>query len=426
MTNSLFREKAMKRSVELDAYDTPLELVRPGIVFATTALLVTVMAALAWSLVTDVPVKVRGNGILLSSGGVVDVVSDTQGRLVDLISQPGDRVSAGQPVARVDQADLEAQLGVTQGRLADLVKHKAEVETHNDRDAAARARFSAARRAALQQNLDLAEKRESVLSERERLLRQLMASNTITKERYLQAQAELFTVLDQIAQARGEITNLKLQDTVGEIERERALLDVERQITEARREVETIRSKLGRNAAITSPFSGVVVEAKANVGQVVTMGAPLLTLVRDATLPDGRSDLVAVVYVPPVDGKKISPGMEAEVIPAVVKEEEYGFIRGRVTSVSEVPASTGGMMTTLQNDQLVKAFSGEGGAPYEVRVALDVRPEGRGPVWSSGDGPTFAIRAGTMIEARVNTKKIRVLGLLIPAVQSLLDGDAAP
>jgi len=91
-----------------------------------------------------------------------------------------------------------------------------------------------------------------------------------------------------------------------------------------------------------------------------------------------------------------------------------------------VPASTGGMMTTLQNDQLVKAFSGEGGAPYEVRLALDGSDASKsGLSWSSGDGPAFDIRPGTMAEARINTKHIRVLGLLIPAIQTLFEDSGA-
>ena len=165
-------------------------------------------------------------------------------------------------------------------------------------------------------------------------------------------------------------------------------------------------------------------------------GSPLFTILRDSGPRDsglrdwgpdatGRAarapSLVAVLYVPPRDGKKLRPGMAVEVTPATVQREEHGFVLGRVRRIAEFPSSTAGMTRTLQNDQLVRTLAGDG-APYEVEVALEAdAAAASGLRWSSGRGPAFAVNSGTMCEARVTVRQVRLLGLAIPAFQGAVD-----
>lgn len=81
----------------------------------------------------------------------------------------------------------------------------------------------------------------------------------------------------------------------------------------------------------------------------------------------------SIVFVPAGEGKKIVPGNRVEVVPATVKREEHGFIRGRVVSISELPATKLAMEAALEHPELVEVFLKRyaPGVLLQVHVHLD-------------------------------------------------------
>ena len=68
------------------------------------------------------------------------------------------------------------------------------------------------------------------------------------------------------------------------------------------------------------------------------------------------STLQAIIYVPAGEGKHITPDDVVRISPSTVKAEEYGFMLGKVSSISDYPVTSPGMMETLKNDSLVQEF----------------------------------------------------------------------
>jgi HlyD family secretion protein len=154
-----------------------------------------------------------------------------------------------------------------------------------------------------------------------------------------------------------------------------------------------------------------VLEVMTEQGDMVASGEPILSL--DLT---GRSvkNLVAVLYIPSIEGKRVRVGMPVQIAPSTVKQEEYGMMLGRVTYVSDFPATTKGMGRVLKNDQLVNVLSGSG-APYEVHADLMVAPETVSRYkWSSSNGPPLVIRSGTLATASIEVRAERPIGMVIP------------
>jgi len=175
---------------------------------------------------------------------------------------------------------------------------------------------------------------------------------------------------------------------------------------------------------VLAPFSGIVVEAKVNPGQVVSRGMPLLTVERDPE--GGRGAPVAILYVSAEDGKRLQPGLAVEVSPSSTRREEHGFVHGRITRVAQAPASSAGLLRTLQNDQLVRNFTATLGALFEVEVALEADPATRsGLRWSTRSGPPFGIESGTLVGAEVTVRSVRLIGLAFPALRRGLTREAA-
>ncbi|ONG53803.1 NHLP bacteriocin system secretion protein [Pseudoroseomonas deserti] len=423
----LFRAAAIAEASAPDRHDEALRVMRPWTVGVVGALLCLAVGGIAWSAFVDVPIKVSGRGILLPSGGVVDIVADTDGRIDRLLARPGQRVEAGQPVAVVDQSEVRLQLALAEGQAADALRHRRELAAFHGRETAAAEAFRIARDAALAGNLRMLDERIGMMSEREGVLERLAQQNLVNRDRALYARVEVFQLREQIATARNERQQLSLDQALKRTQQERETLEAERRVDETGRQAEALRARLDRLGEVLAPYSGTVVEQKANAGHVVTRGTALLTIERD---PEGGRDApVAVIYVTAQDGKRLAPGLPVEVSPSSTRREEDGFVHGRVVRVSHTPASSAGLLRTLQNDQLVRSFTTELGAPFEVEVALDPdRATRSGLRWSTGRGPDFAIESGTLAEAEVTVRSVRLLGLGFPALRSLLTrpAEAAP
>jgi len=146
-------------------------------------------------------------------------------------------------------------------------------------------------------------------------------------------------------------------------------------------------------------------------GEVVEPGRALATI---ASGEEGNAPLTAFVYVNPADGKRIRPGMSVELNPAAFRPEEYGYMLGRVESVSELPATLEGMQRVLKNEQLARELI-QSGVPFEVRVTLLAdKSTPSGYRWSSSQGPDAEINAGMLLSAAVIVDRVRLINLAIP------------
>ena len=162
----IFREAAIAEASAPDRYDEPLRVMRPWSWAAGGAILALALVLLVWSALVDVPVKVTGRGILLPPGGVVDIVADTDGRIDSVRVRPGDRVTAEQIVAVVDQSEVRLQLSLAEGQAEDARRHFASLTAFHVREGTAADAFRVARDIALGQNLVLLQERLSMMQQR--------------------------------------------------------------------------------------------------------------------------------------------------------------------------------------------------------------------------------------------------------------------
>jgi HlyD family secretion protein len=157
-----------------------------------------------------------------------------------------------------------------------------------------------------------------------------------------------------------------------------------------------------------------VIEMKVVPGSTVTAGAPLFSIQPDV------SELEVLAYVPSVKVKDIQNNMEAQISPSTVRREEYGFLRGRVQSVADYPATPAALMRSFQNESLVQALTGSGPIT-ELRVELEPDPQTQSKYrWSSPAGPPVTLTSGTICSVRIITRSQRPISLVIPYIKEKL------
>lgn len=412
---SLFRKSALDRLSSPERLDTVFVAASPGYWIAFLAVALLVGAAVAWSVVGRLPTRVAGDGILLSARGeVFSAPARGAGSLLEFKVQPGQRVTAGQALAVIDQTltrrrrDGEAAtLSLMEARHTGLVAEEREQRLR-------RAEILDAQKAALADQLHRAQERKQAVRIQAADQRALMERGFTTRARVLDIERELNDLAERIDGLEQKSLSLVSDELSRQADWRLKLLDHENDIKRQQDKLKTMELELRANSAVEAPVDGVVTELAASLGDLVAAGAPVIRIVQEADALD------ALVFLPPLKAKQVRPGMVVQVEPGVAKKEEYGAVLGRVRTVSDLPASREALAAMLHNDELVRLFMKDG-PPVIVRADLEASPDGvSGLRWLGGHGPDFRIEPGTLARLTVSVREQSPASLVLPFLRSLI------
>lgn len=102
----MFRQSSLARLSSPEQLDSLLAVTSPRSWAALTALSLLVLTALLWGFFGTITTKVDGEGILLKSGGIRNIVHYHEGRITDIRIQPGVYVKEGDVIARIEEPNL--------------------------------------------------------------------------------------------------------------------------------------------------------------------------------------------------------------------------------------------------------------------------------------------------------------------------------
>jgi HlyD family secretion protein len=311
-------------------------------------------------------------------------------------------------------AELSARLQEAKARLAALRAEYERTLAFSGNDARLQGQSVAEQRRNLQQSIAADEQALQWLAERVASQEQLVQQGLLTRSVLLQTRQQHEQTREKIRSANSQLAQLQVQTLASTNDRSRQVSTSRREIELAELEMEKLERDLRRASQVVSPYTGRILEVMTEQGKMVGRGEPVLNL--DLT-GSSVKNLVAVLYIPSVHGKKIKPGMDIQIAPSTVRQEEFGMMLGKVTFVSNFPATSRGMSMALKNDQLVQSLSG-GGAPYEVHADLIVDPTTLSRYrWSSSGGPPVEIQSGTLASGLVNIDRQRPIAAVLPLVR---------
>ncbi len=274
-----------------------------------------------------------GDGVLLASGTVEATEAalgfQVPGRIERVGPNEGDRVRAGDELARLDRTELEArhaqavaQLGAARAGLEELEAGARSEELAQAREAARAAdeRYTDARR-----NFDRVQR--------------LLEGGAVSQEAYDKAKLALEVAASQQDQAAQQ---LKLVETGPRRERIAAQRALVAQAAAAVRQAEAGLA----NAVITAPFDGVVTVRDREPGETVGAGAPVLTIMNLA-------DRWVRIYIREDRIGAVQIGQPATITADTYPDKEYG---GSVSFISsEAEFTPRNVQTTEERVKLVYA-----------------------------------------------------------------------
>ena len=416
MARDIFRKAALDRMASPERTDHPLRLVGPSGWLIMACFFIAIAGGLVWAFQTQAPVKIRAQGILIDQAGLVEVASEQGGLLDEVRIKPGDTVAEGDVVATLSRSALRRDLIGAEAELADLQDRYRQLEAANEARTEREQAADTNRLATIDQTRRALTARKTLLQERADKLAPLAERNVVPELRLIEAQIAVSDVEERIAALGEDAQKIRLEAAERASQREFELLEDGLAIEAKTREIARLNAQLSEEQVVRSSHPGQVVEIKVNPGDVLAPGSALATL---APVALGR-DLQALMYVPPAEGKRVEPGMQAEISPTTVEREVYGHILAEVVSVAPLPATPEGMRRVLQNDQLVEQLS-LGGAPIEVRLELRRTPDTpTGFEWSSSSGPVSGVNAGTLLEGKVVIEERPLIDLVVPSASQTL------
>lgn len=205
-----------------------------------------------------------GNGRIEATE--VDIATRYAGRLVDVFVYEGDRVEAGQVLARMDTAELEAQLREAQAELLRAQEDK---------------KYAIAVVAQRESELDFAQKEL-------RRSQQLVKTGHVSKE-----QLDQHFTNEKTAKAALQAAKIKV-------------VEAEAAIQAAIARTEWIKTKID-DSTLSSPMRGRVLYRLAEPGEVLTAGGKVLTVFN-------LTDVYMTIFLPTMQVGKVDVGADARIV----------------------------------------------------------------------------------------------------------------
>lgn len=412
-----------------EVMDGMLALVGRGERIQILGAAVLIALALAGSLWIKVSTTVSGAGVILWSEGIATAMSRHEGEIADLPVHEGDFVEAGQPVAALRQVGIELELALAQARLERLQHRLAQTgkifSDQSAREVAVRSREAQALREREQRSNELLRLLEIRLENELSLRSRGMAS----ENQILATRTEVSRTRNELAQIAVTLARLPREEMDAAAGRERVLMDMRAEVDAAELQVESLATRLGEMSSVFAPVSGRVVEVTARIGHTAAPREPLLRIAESSR--DGPAAVLAYLYLPAGEGKKVRNDMPVLLSPSHAERERYGYVLGTVRAVSPLPASSAGFAALAGQPELLQLVS-HGGPPLQVTVELTADPSTPSRLrWTGSRGPAFELEPGTFFSGEVVVERRPLLLALFPFLQprrfgELVDGLKSP
>jgi HlyD family secretion protein len=414
MNRGIFRAVALDRLSSPDELDRLLRVTDSKAWIAQIAAFGLLILALIWGYTGKLPSTVSGQGVIVRTGGVLNVVAAGSGVVAKLRVNAGDKITAGQIIATVAQPSIAEKHRNALQMLAQAQREKERSHAIREQEAKLATATIVRKRANAEDEIKHLEDQVALANEQVSAQEQLLAAGIVVKQKAIEARQSLIAIKDRIAGVRAQIQEFdgeefgsRAQVKQGDAEKEIAVQDAERNLHEVENQLEIAQN-------VVSPYGGEVLEVKVLPGATVAMGDPIVSVQPDV------QDLQAIVYLPAARAKDVHPGMEVKISPSNVKPEEFGFVRGRVVYISDFPDTPAELMRNFENEVLVKVLTNDGPVT-ELRVEMlkDAKTPS-GYQWSSSKGPNLLLSGGTLCTAEVITRWQKPVTLIFPSLQRAL------
>lgn len=310
----------------------------------------------------DLRVRITANGTMVAIQSV-NLSPKAAGIVKELYVEQGDRVAAGEVIARMDSSTLEAELAQAQANLSQAQANLAKTRAGNTTAAIGQAQASVAQAEAqvreAQARLDLA-------NDRVRRNETLAAEGAISRDQLDEIISEANRARASVEQAQAGVREARRRlEDLQNGSRPEDIAVAEARVREAEGRVQAVSTQL-EDTAVRAPFAGVITQKYATEGAFVTptTSASTNSSATSTSVVALASGLEVLAEVPEVDISQISEEQAVEIVadafpdqvfqgkvrliaPAAVEEQNVTSFQVRVALVTGKEKLRSGMNVDL-------------------------------------------------------------------------------
>lgn len=408
--NPLFRANALNHLNSPEEIHTLFQITKPALWVVVLSILIMIGGSIIWLIAGRLSIDINAKGIILPENSqVISILGLQPGLVTEVYVHPGSLVHKGDLLAEVNNPYANENLNYLK------TTHQENLQLLND--------FKKQYTEKIMQLTKQFEKEEHLLQEK---LKHVQAKSIFLKD-LLNKKEQLFKkhylTIPELEHAKEEYLDavdaaekifLELNNASFKLNQEKEALKekmnfYEKKYLDSQHELEIKLLDKRNGEKIISMADGKIMNSNISKGDYVAVGKTLLTLLTNSS--DKNTD--ALIFVNHAEGKKIFSGMDVYVLPTTMSAYEYGYIRGKIISISEYPASKESVNAYFGNMNLVDEFFASG-VPLVAKVRLMTSDKTvSGFVWTTKKGAPFKIEFGTAVVVKIVTKEVSPLGLLI-------------
>lgn len=405
---------ADQRPLSPELLNQNITLVKAPTWILAVVLLGMMVAALLWGFFGTVLVQISGRGLLVHADNQqVPVLAIERAQLVKAHVAIGDEVKEGQVLFTLDAPSIDIELQVEQQRLEELRKVQQVVDQNagkaiGEQEAISRQQLAALDQQSAQLKAQLDYYSKEVDSRGSLLEQGFTTSSSVETVRERRDTAAL-----ELIQSESRRVQIDSDLLLSRMNWQRQQMDAQLAVDQQGAKIGQIEQQLSRASRIVARRNGFVTEILVSEGQLVPAGSKVATV---STRGPGYQVLA---FFAPHDGKRLEPGMTADVVPTTVKREQYGTMQGTVDSASVRPISLEQATELLGNETLARYLTSDD-PPIMGRIAVSTAPNApEAFIWRNGVGPPFSVTTGTVADVQVTVQRQAPITLVLPYLKSV-------
>lgn len=321
--------------------------------------------------------RVEGRGIVLHAKGVFPVQAPVKGTVARFFVKRGERVEAGQPIARLVDVEQELSWHSAKRNREKLLEELKSLQKEVEREAAAYGeatkRELAAKEFAREQLKSEIDELKKAVDKKRKLLNEGLISLNILES----GQEKLAVKKVELEGVEARITSLFADRAKGY--RTEEVKQKERYLMEATDKLEMQEAKMGA-MQVSSPHAGIVYDLFVGEGAAVKTGDALASV--EHLLEDAGSSAEILGYLSVSKASGLAIGDQVEVELSTARGGDAGYFIGTVADVSDRVMSKKKIAGRIQDEELARYLTdGE-----EVAIEVVIRPASDASVkhWKSG------------------------------------------
>lgn len=380
---------------------------------ALTMMFLVVIVGIIWLFFGSIYYKVHADGIIINEGGVYEVFSTGSGRVKDVSVAEGEFVKAGDVILTLNQPVMSEKIKSIKEQIKAIENKYKDIKLLALKNYRMQSQVDHLRVEEVKRDLQALEKQVELYREKKNNEESLFEDGLISKSTLISTKQSLMDYVEKIRAKRNEAREIEAKQNVLKQEFEEKTFKLEFEVEDKGRELTEKLKELEQYSKVVATKSGKLIEVKVSKGDHINVGSSVGIV---ESSDSSENEIKAVLYVNIDDGKKVKKGLQAQLVPATVKKEEYGFLLSSVENISFYPSTVESMNKTFRNNRLAEMFL-QKNAVYEVTLKIH-KKEGRHQ-WSSKKGLGISLSSGTMCSASITVEERAPIMLFLPIFKAV-------